>query len=130
MAIAGRPPDPDVDVSDASPARVLEATRRWFLVDVFVLAAAGVQCFVLAEDTDRWFAWTVMPPVSAAVLGAGYFGSIAMVVAAGRARRWVDARVVLVSTFVFAALTLVVTVRHLDRFHLDEGDAPARLAAV
>jgi hypothetical protein len=127
MAIAGPPRGP---VVGSTPTPVLPATRRWFLIDVVVLAAAGVQCFVLAGDTDRWFAWTVAPPLSAAVLGAGYFGSIAMVVAASRATRWVDARVVLVSTFVFSALTLVVTLLHLDRFHLDHGDPPARMAAV
>jgi len=113
-----------------TPKPVLDVTRTWFAVDVVVLAAAGVQCFVLATATDRWFAWTVAPPLSAAVLGAGYFGSIVMVVEARRARRWVDARVVLVSTFVFASLTLVVTLLHLDRFHLDDGGVTARLAAV
>ena len=130
MAHVGRPAAHAVTPADPRPRRVLEVTRWWFLVDVFVLAAAGVQCFVLADETDRWFAWTVAPPVSAAVLGAGYFGSIVMVVDARRASRWVDARVVLVSTFVFSTLTLVVTLRHLDRFHLDHGGGAARIAAV
>lgn len=106
------------------------ALRRWFEIDVVVLAVAGVQTFVLATTTDRWVAWTVSPPLSAAVLGAGYLASIVMVVEARNARRWVDARVVLVSTFVFTALTLAVTLLHLDRFHLDAGGAAARAAAV
>jgi hypothetical protein len=109
---------------------VLDVVRTWFLVDVFVLAAAGVQCYVLSARTDRWFAWTVAPALSAAVLGAGYFGSMVMVVEARRATRWVDARVVLVSTFVFSTLTLLVTLLHLDKFHLDHGTATGRLAAV
>jgi hypothetical protein len=130
MAIGEQGPGGEPSTATRPPAPLLDATRWWFFVDVFVLAAAGVQTFVLAEDTDRWFAWTVAPPVSAAVIGAGYFGSIVMVVEARRATRWVDARIVLVSTFLFATLTLAVTLLHLDRFHLDKGGAAARSAAV
>lgn len=116
--------------SPAAPTPLLASVRLWFSIDVAVLAVAGVQCFVLANETDRWFAWTVSPPISASVLGAGYFGSIVMVVGARLARRWVDARVVLVSTFVFAALTLAVTLVHLDKFHFDKGGTAARAAAI
>jgi hypothetical protein len=113
-----------------TPKPVLDVTRRWFEVDVVVLAVAGVQCFVLATETERWFAWTVAPPLSAAVLGAGYLASILMVARSRTARRWVDVRVVVAGTFVFTTLTLVVTLLHLDRFHLDDGGAAARTAGV
>jgi hypothetical protein len=113
----------------SSPKPLLERVRRWFAIDVFVLAAAGVQCFILATSTDRWFAWTVSPPISAAVLGAGYFGSIVMVFEARNARRWVDARIVILSTLLFASLTLAVTLLHFDKFHFDTGANSARVAA-
>ena len=122
---AGRDPNPPA----LPPKPVLDLVRRWFAIDVFVLAAAGVQCFILATSTDRWFAWTVSPPISAAVLGAGYFGSIVMVFEARRARRWVDARVVILSTLLFASLTLAVTLLHIDKFHFDTGANSARVAA-
>lgn len=118
-----------LDASASPPKPVLELVRRWFAIDVFVLAAAGIQCFILATSTDRWFAWTVSPPVSAAVVGAGYFGSIVMVFEARQARRWVDARVVILSTLLFASLTLAVTLLHLDKFHFDTGPNSARVAA-
>ena len=120
----------DLNGPASLPKPVLELVRRWFTIDVFVLAAAGIQCFILATSTDRWFAWTVSPPISAAVLGAGYFGSIVMVFEARRARRWVDARVVILSTLLFASLTLAVTLLHLDKFHFDNGATSARVAAV
>jgi hypothetical protein len=94
-----------------------------------VLHAAAAPRPVL-ELVRRWFAWTVSPPISAAVLGAGYFGSIVMVFEARRAQRWVDARVVIVSTLLFASLTLAVTLLHLDKFHFDTGASSARVAAV
>ena len=53
-------PAPMLPTAPATPP--LTATRTWLLIDVFVLAAAGVQCFVLARDTDRWFAWAVCRP--------------------------------------------------------------------
>lgn len=127
---SGQPSGQALTATAGEPKPLLVPVRRWLQVDVIVLAAAGVQCFVLATQTDRWFAWTVSPPVSAAVLGAGYLGSIVMVLGAGRARRWVDARVVIISTLVFASLTLLVTLLHLDKFHFDDGGAAARAAAV
>ncbi|MEO8696426.1 MAG: hypothetical protein ABI658_23130, partial [Acidimicrobiales bacterium] len=124
-------PTASVTNAPASPPKpVLLLVRGWFAVDVVVLAAAGIQCFILATSTDRWFAWTVSPPISAAVLGAGYFGSIVMVFEARRARRWVDARVVILSTLLFASLTLAVTLLHLDKFHFDTGANSARVAAL
>jgi hypothetical protein len=43
------------------------------LLAVFsVLTALGVVAlFVLATATDRFFAWTIEPPLTAALLGAG-----------------------------------------------------------
>jgi hypothetical protein len=109
---------------------LLPATRRWFAADIVILAAAGVQCFILATATDQWFAWTVSPSLSAAVLGAGYFGTIVMVAESRRAQRWADAEVVLVGTFVFSTLTLLVTFVHRYRFHFHADDAPPRAAAI
>jgi hypothetical protein len=33
---------------------------------------AGFQLFILAEQTDRYFAWTIQPLLTAAFLGGGY----------------------------------------------------------
>lgn len=42
------------------------------LVSGFLVFLAGVQLFVFSERTDEYFAWTIQPPVGAALLGAGY----------------------------------------------------------
>lgn len=80
---------------------------------------AGVQLFVFPERTDRYFAWTIDPPLTAAFLGAGYWSSVALEWTAARERVWARARVAAPTVFVFATLTLVVTLVHLDRFHLE-----------
>lgn len=93
---------------------------RGLLVASGVLVAlAGIQLFVFTERTDEYFAWTIVPPVGAAFLGAGYFAAVAMEWLAVRERLWTSARLVSVTILVFAALTAVVTFIHIDRFHLD-----------
>lgn len=79
---------------------------------------AGVQLFVFPERTERFFAWTIDFPLTAAFLGAAYWASVAFEVIAARQRVWADARVSVPAVFVFTSLTLVATLLHLDLFHL------------
>jgi hypothetical protein len=75
--------------------------------------------YVLAEQTDRLFAWTIMPPLSAAFLGAGYASGFVLVVLTRPERVWARARVAYATVCVFVWATLLVTLLHLDRFHFD-----------
>jgi hypothetical protein len=85
--------------------------------------------FVRPETTDRYFAWTIKPPLTAAFLGAAYLAGCTLVLLSLRAVAWVHARAAVVTILVFTVLTLVATLAHLDRFHLQAGGAPARAAA-
>jgi hypothetical protein len=92
---------------------------RGLLVAATVLVfLAGLQLFVFTERTDRYFAWTVEPPLTAAFLGASYWASAAFELSAARQRSWDRARIAVPTVFVFTTLTLAVTLVHLDRFHL------------
>jgi hypothetical protein len=83
-----------------------------------VLTLAGlVGLFVLAEHTDKYFAWTIRPPLTAAFLGAGYGAGTVLVVQILRAEAWAHARLGVLTILMFTALTLLATVLHLDRFH-------------
>jgi hypothetical protein len=84
---------------------------------------------VLAPATDKWFAWTVEPPLTAAFLGAGYCAGFVLVAVAMRRRVWAAARIPLVVIFAFTALTLVATLLHLDRFRFHAAGHVARIAA-
>ncbi len=81
----------------------------------------GIQLFVLTEHTDRYFAWTVDPPLTAAALGGAYWASSVMEVLASRQRTWTQARIAVPAVLMFTTLTLVATFLHLDRFHLGHG---------
>ncbi len=87
-----------------------------FCVTVFT---AGFQLFVLTEYTDRFFAWTINPPLTAAFLGANYWASLPLVLISAREDTWARARVAVPSVLVFTVLTLVATLIHIDRFHMD-----------
>ena len=109
--------------------RPLRRGMRHLLVLAGVLVLlAGVQLFVFPLRTDEWFAWTISPPLTAVFLGAAYWSSAAVEWSAASRRTWSEARVAVPGVFVFTTLTLVVTLVHLDRFHLGAEHAPATRA--
>jgi hypothetical protein len=80
-------------------------------------ALAVVALFVLAGSTDETFAWTILPPLTAAIIGAGYGAGFLLVVLSLRAGTWARVRVPVFTIFVFVVLTLTATLIHLDRLH-------------
>jgi hypothetical protein len=89
---------------------------------------AGVQLFGLADRTDELFAWTIEPPATAAFLGACYWAAAVLAFASALQPTWARARIGVAGVLVFIWLTLLATLIHLDKFHLDEGDTRARIA--
>jgi hypothetical protein len=92
--------------------------RGLLLAATALVFLAGLQLFVFPTRTAEWFAWTVDPPVTAAFLGAAYWASAVVQWTSSRATAWADARVAVPSVLTFTVLTLLVTLVHLDRFHL------------
>jgi hypothetical protein len=95
------------------------------LLGVFsvLTALATVALFVLAEQTDRTFAWTIQPALTAAFLGAGYAAGFVLVVLSLRERHWAHVRVPVGTVLVFVVVTLAASLLHLDKFHLDPDEA-------
>jgi hypothetical protein len=98
--------------------------RRLLQLAAFLVFLAGLQLFVFPLRTEDWFAWTIDVPMTAVFLGASYWASAVLEVAGSRADRWDHARLSVWTVFVFTTLTLVVTLVHLDKFHLG-ADQPA-----
>lgn len=98
--------------------------RRLLVVAGILVALAGIQLFVFSERTETFFAWTIDPPLTAAFLGASYWSSALLEFTAARERRWANARIAVPTVFVFTVLTFIVTLVHLDRFHLGAEFAP------
>ena len=93
--------------------------QRVFVATVALGALAGIQLFFLSEDTDRFFAWTINSPLTAAFLGACYWASIPLVALSSRQQLWAHARIGFPAVLTLLVVLLGVTLRHLDRFHMD-----------
>ena len=110
----------DTPVEASSSARpLISGMRAMFVVSCVTVSLAGFQLFVLSEYTDRFFAWTIDIPLTAAFLGASYWGSFALVFVASRQHTWARARVAVPGVWLFTVLTLLATLIHIDLFRMD-----------
>jgi len=79
-------------VSTNSPLNTF--SRLFFTFGVLpLLFIAGVQLFILSENTNMYFAWTVVLPFTAAFMGAGYWAALAHAFALMRNASWERTRV-------------------------------------
>ena len=106
----------DRTAPEAAPTR---AVRRLLVVAAVLVFLAGVQLFVFPFRTGEWFAWTIDSPMTAVFLGASYWSAVGLELTAARAATWAGARIAIPAVFVFTTVTMVVTLVHLDRFHLE-----------
>jgi hypothetical protein len=97
---------------------VTGAMRRLLVVAALLVFLAGFHLTVFPTRTADWFSWTIDVPMTAVFLGAAYWASAVLEVAGARAAGWGRARLTVWAVLVFTTLTLVVTLLHLDKFHL------------
>lgn len=90
--------------------------RFWFVVELFFAASATMTVAVHPAETARSFAWTIQPPVMAALFGAFYLSLAPVLVLALFARRWESVRVFVLPGMLFTFAQLVVTFLHWSRF--------------
>jgi peptidoglycan/LPS O-acetylase OafA/YrhL len=101
-------------------ARPLTSGLRALLAGFAGLALiAGFLLFPLAEETDRFFSWTIQPPLTAAFLGAGYWAAFILIGWSASRPTWEEVVPALVPVTVIAVLLLAATLIHLDKFDLD-----------
>ena len=116
-------------MDDLDARRLTAGMRGVLVVGGVAVFIAGFQLYILSEETDRWFAWTIGSPLTAAFLGAGYWMALVAVAFAARQTAWAPARVPIPGVMGFIWMTAVATLLHLDLFHFDEGPTSARVAA-
>ena len=95
--------------------------RLRLILDVFAGLAliAGALLFFGATRTDAWWSWTIVPPLTAATLGAFYWAAFVLILSAARSKTWARARPAVYPVAVIALLLLLITLIHLDRFDTD-----------
>src|SRR5690242_18088411 len=108
--------------------RALPATHAVMVAFAGLSTIGVISLFVFSDRTEDWFAWTVVPPLTACFFGACFGSTLVIEVLSARQRAWAPIRVDALVVFVFAALTLAATLMHLDKFHLT-ADKAATLQA-
>jgi hypothetical protein len=109
---------PATTARPATAHGLLPATRALLIASTVLTGLGFGALYVLSETTDRSFAWTIQPPLTAAFLGAGYGAGLILVVLALRDGQWMHARLPLYTILVFVGLTVVPTLLHFDRLHI------------
>lgn len=109
--------------------RLLPSMSLLLLVFSALTALGAGSLYLLPAETDRLFAWTIQPPLTAAFLGGGYVAGFVLVVLARRDPVWAHTRVPVLTILLFTAVSLVATLLHLDKFHFGDGPATAQFAA-
>lgn len=112
-----------------TPVRQTTLAMRGLLALAGLLViGAGVPLFVLADTTADHFAWTIRPPLTAAALGAAYWGSAVVELVASRAKDWARARVAVPGVLAFTTLMNIPIFDNLEHYHLDRPAAWAWIA--
>lgn len=103
----------------ASIRALIPGMRIMLMVASLLVFSVGISLYVLTEQTDRYFAWTIQSALTAAFLGAAYWSSCVLEFLAARERHWANARPAVPAVITFTAITLFVTLVHRDRFHFN-----------
>ncbi len=102
---------------------------RWILIPFTGLAiGASWSLFLVPARTDEFFAWTIQPPLTAALLGAAYGGTLLLFGLGLREKVWANLRIVVAAPLVLSTLMLIATLIHLEKFHLDADPIPMAVA--
>lgn len=102
--------------------------RRMLYIASGLVFLVGIQLFIGSEFTERYFAWTIKPSLTAAFLGGAYWASFSLEWLAARQAAWARARVAVPAVLTFTTLTLIATLLHLDKFHLNSPNGETVLA--
>jgi hypothetical protein len=123
---------PNVSESDSASVRdrVHPLMRTLLVIGTILVAVAAVQLYVLTDHTDRYFAWTIANPLTAATIGAFYIGAIVIAAMSAWQRRWHMARVGVPGVLVFLIFTGLATSVHHTTLHLHDSAAMPRIAAI
>jgi hypothetical protein len=79
----------------------------------------GLPLVLAPAQTERFFAWTIDVPLTAAFLGACYWSGAAFSLLSASERTWARARTAIPGALTAGVLILLATVLHLDRFAMD-----------
>jgi hypothetical protein len=102
----------------APPIKPFTNGMRSPLVAPLTRGLIGLPLIILTTHTDKFFAWTIASPMTAAFLGANYWSSALLAFTASREAVWARGRISISVALAFAPLTTAATLIHIHQFHL------------
>ena len=96
--------------------RIIPFSRVVAAAVIVVLVFAFIVLFLLPEQTDRRFAWTIHPSMTAMLMGAGYGSAIYFFVRVLTERQWHRVALGFLPITVFTWMMLGTTFLHWNRF--------------
>ena len=106
-------------MSAAAPTpddRILALTRAAAAAVIVILLVATIVLFAFPAETDRRFAWTIQPSMTAMLMGAGYGSALYFFARVLTERRWHRVALGFLPTTLFTWMMLGATLLHWDRF--------------
>lgn len=91
--------------------------RAFAAVSLSLLFIAFVVLFFFPSDTDRFFAWTIRPTMTAMLMGAGYLAATYFFLRLLRERQWHRVALAFPAIVAFSSCMTVATALHWDRFN-------------
>lgn len=93
------------------------AMRALLAVAGGLVVIIGIPLYLVPQNSEEYFSWSVTPQLSAAFLGGAYLSAAVIEFAAARERIWANARIAVPAVLVFTSLTLLVTLGSIDQYH-------------
>ena len=115
--------------TSGSGAPVDRSVRLFILAATWLVGSTALSLLLFPEATDRYFSWTIQPPLTAAWLGAGYASAFLALWLTRTRGDWADIRIGVAVVATGLVAILAATLLHLDRFHWSSPHATARLWA-
>ena len=97
--------------------RLLRLTQVTFLSLALLSVLFGPLLCLFPDHTDRYFAWTITPAMSAVFIGAGYTSGALVIFRLLWLGRWHPMRPFTLGGWGFIVAILAATLLHWDRFH-------------
>lgn len=93
--------------------------RQLLVVAGVLVSIIGLPLYLVPQNSEDYFSWSVTPDLSAAFLGGAYLAAAVIEFSASRERVWVNARIAIPAVLAFTVLTLFVTLGNNNQYHYD-----------
>ena len=91
--------------------------RQLLVVAGVLVVVIGLPLYLVPQNSNEYFSWTVRFDLSAAFLGGSYLAAGVIEFGAARERTWANARIAVPAVLVFTVLTLLITLTNQDQYN-------------